>query len=257
MHRWTRRLSGFTLIELLVVIAIISLLAAILFPVFARAREKARQAACSSNLRQIGLAVRLYAQDWDETLTPKYNCEKFSPDFADHCDYPSLPLGAGTTLVPPVPEWLPGADDPPGTPYLLEPYVKNDDLRLCPSRGTRPPLPGDTAEAVGRYVINGWDGYWADKAEPGRQETSPQGQPDAAVGDPAGTLYAWEHTNNAGECQNGQEKFGAGGKDTLEASAGHWTDSHSGGFNALWCDGHVRWMRESQLRRHLFTIQND
>lgn len=59
---------GFTLIELLVVIAIISILAAILFPVFAKAREKARQAACQSNLKQIGNAIAMYAQDYDETL---------------------------------------------------------------------------------------------------------------------------------------------------------------------------------------------
>ncbi|MEN6401596.1 MAG: DUF1559 domain-containing protein, partial [Armatimonadia bacterium] len=62
------RQRGFTLIELLVVIAIIAILAAILFPVFARAREKARQASCQSNLKQIGLAALMYAQDYDEKL---------------------------------------------------------------------------------------------------------------------------------------------------------------------------------------------
>ena len=61
-----RKAKGFTLIELLVVIAIIAILAAILFPVFARAREKARQITCLSNIRQITLAVRMYIDDWDE-----------------------------------------------------------------------------------------------------------------------------------------------------------------------------------------------
>src|SRR6266498_3504443 len=62
------RLTGFTLIELLVVIAIIAILAAILFPVFARARESARRAACLSNLKQLGTAFQMYAQDYDETF---------------------------------------------------------------------------------------------------------------------------------------------------------------------------------------------
>ena len=60
---------GFTLIELLVVIAIIAILAAILFPVFAKAREKARQASCQSNLKQLALACLMYAQDYDEHFT--------------------------------------------------------------------------------------------------------------------------------------------------------------------------------------------
>src|SRR5579875_2969238 len=64
--------SGFTLIELLVVIAIIAILAAILFPVFAQAREKARAIACLSNCRQIGLALSMYLQDWDEQLPPAW-----------------------------------------------------------------------------------------------------------------------------------------------------------------------------------------
>ncbi|MFH1855115.1 MAG: DUF1559 domain-containing protein [bacterium] len=65
--------SGFTLIELLVVIAIIAILAAILFPVFAKAREKARQTSCLSNEKQIALAVIMYAGDYDETLPPYYS----------------------------------------------------------------------------------------------------------------------------------------------------------------------------------------
>ena len=65
------RRKAFTLIELLVVIAIISILAAILFPVFARARESARRTSCLSNLKQIGLGIMMYVQDYDETY-PRY-----------------------------------------------------------------------------------------------------------------------------------------------------------------------------------------
>jgi len=67
--------KGFTLIELLVVIAIIAILAAILFPVFARAREKARQTSCLSNCKQMGLAVMMYASDFDETYAPGYSTD--------------------------------------------------------------------------------------------------------------------------------------------------------------------------------------
>ena len=68
----TWRRSGFTLIELLVVIAIIAILAAILFPVFARAREKARQASCLSNVKELTLAIMMYTQDYDERLPGSY-----------------------------------------------------------------------------------------------------------------------------------------------------------------------------------------
>ena len=70
MNSSASKQRGFTLIELLVVIAIISILASILFPVFARAREKGRQAACVSNVRQIAVAIIMYAQDYDEIMTP-------------------------------------------------------------------------------------------------------------------------------------------------------------------------------------------
>ena len=66
--------KGFTLIELLVVIAIIAILAAILFPVFAQAREKARSITCLSNMKQISLGIMQYVQDYDETMVPAHNC---------------------------------------------------------------------------------------------------------------------------------------------------------------------------------------
>jgi prepilin-type N-terminal cleavage/methylation domain-containing protein/prepilin-type processing-associated H-X9-DG protein len=95
-----RHRTGFTLIELLVVIAIIAILAAILFPVFARAREKGRQASCASNLRQLSLSVLMYNQDADET-------------------YPPFAYAAAGTFFT--------AFD------LVMPYLRNDQILICPS----------------------------------------------------------------------------------------------------------------------------
>src|SRR5947199_260379 len=75
MSRVTKSREGFTLIELLVVIAIIAILAAILFPVFAQARAKARQVSCLSNTKQLGLSTGMYVQDYDEQFYPhRFNC---------------------------------------------------------------------------------------------------------------------------------------------------------------------------------------
>lgn len=115
MPRQTKKnRSGFTLIELLVVIAIIAILAAILFPVFARAREKARQTSCLSNLKQTSLAMMMYAGDYDETFPLAYYYDaSFTHEFA--WDY-SVNYGIGKASL-----------------GLIGPYTKNEQLNQCPS----------------------------------------------------------------------------------------------------------------------------
>ncbi len=102
-----KRGRGFTLIELLVVIAIIAILAAILFPVFARARENARKSTCQSNLKQIGTGILMYLQDYDERMF-------------NHC---GMPRPGNTADGFPEHCW----------PYCVAPYIKNTQVFVCPS----------------------------------------------------------------------------------------------------------------------------
>ncbi len=114
-----RRPAGFTLIELLVVIAIIAILAAILFPVFAKAREKARQTSCISNLKQVGLALVQYCQDWDEQMP-----------VVDHHDGYSW--------------YMP-----------LQTYIKSDQVLRCPSLGARGAVTTKTDYVANGLVSHG------------------------------------------------------------------------------------------------------
>src|SRR6266498_1636350 len=101
--------KAFTLIELLVVIAIIAILAAILFPVFAQAREKARQASCLSNLKQVGNALMMYQQDYDEVWPPSY--------------YYRNPTAGGSLDATGIESWS----------GFTQPYIKSWRIFVCPS----------------------------------------------------------------------------------------------------------------------------
>ena len=116
--------SAFTLIELLVVIAIIAILAAILFPVFARARENARRSSCQSNLKQIALGIKQYTQDYDER-------------------FPNITIAAPTGN--------------PGWAYAIQPYMKSEQIFQCPS-DTAPPPSG--ADLLTRAGSSGFSDYY-------------------------------------------------------------------------------------------------
>jgi len=172
--RTPRTFKGFTLIELLVVIAIIAILAAILFPVFAQAREKARGAACLSNQKQIGTALMMYVQDSDETM-PFYFYA------SDGSGGPSTPVGASPVRY----KWM----------DAIYPYIKSEAVFNCPSdrfpikakdgsgqvnngyhyRGQpgSPPAAKETGTNYGSYLMNAT--YRYDRGGPGVSRTPPSG----------------------------------------------------------------------------------
>ena len=185
------RRRGFTLIELLVVIAIIAILAAILFPVFARAREKARQTACLSNVKQIGLALMMYVQDYDETF----------------------PGRAATNHYPP---W----DHPWSYWYkIIEPYVKNEQLFVCPSMRRDPTSYG--------YSL---------------APSLSTGSTMAEVEQPATMVWVVENRWAPWAYRPGPPNA-----ETFEEWEEFYPPIHNGGVNACHVDGHAKWYQTTVL----------
>jgi prepilin-type N-terminal cleavage/methylation domain-containing protein/prepilin-type processing-associated H-X9-DG protein len=217
---------GFTLIELLVVIAIIAILAAILFPVFARAREKARQASCQSNLKQLALGMLMYVQDYDERFAPERTWN-----------------GSGT-------EWH--------WHEKIYPYVKNVQIYTCPSRPgggnltISPTPPGGnawwaTATFSGVNVGYGYN-FWLGWNQRGAALAVIQGPSWCMMfGDNAHPAHAC-----CGPCQRTQ--FANVCATYCNPPADLWTNPgnytrHSGGSNIAFVDGHVKWFNWMDLRR--------
>lgn len=229
---------GFTLIELLVVIAIIAILAAILFPVFASAREAARKTTCLSNVKEIDTAVQMYLQDYDEVL----------------------PTSSSNGMV--------------GEPtYMVQPYLKNYGVLFCPSRKVSVPLTGNNACGaidnpncekqwygygwnVGAGWPGGYTGYWTS----GLFASWNMGVPYSYTS-PGGVTYAGTTAQGVGRSlaavvAPSQVFMMADTSDTPRASmshkrlsrcvaagAGEILPRHAGGNTFSFVDGHVKWLK--------------
>jgi prepilin-type N-terminal cleavage/methylation domain-containing protein/prepilin-type processing-associated H-X9-DG protein len=159
MHQSRKR--AFTLIELLVVVAILAVLAALLFPVFANARDKARQAACFSNLKQIGYALHMYVQDYDDHLPTCCSWARVGTlqDLTGRCRQD------GITSATPKDTYLGPEQTPPRyIQELLDPYVKNAQIWFCPSVGRDRHWLRDPTSPT--YGYNGTTYWWSWYADP-------------------------------------------------------------------------------------------
>lgn len=256
----TSRKSGFTLIELLVVIAIIAIFAAIIFPVFARARENARRASCQSNLKQIGLGLIQYIQDNDE----------------------SLPFGRNP-------------DDKALWQNAIYPYVKSTQVYDCPSRGTNTFVYNDSVKK-GSYAIN----FAYPNNSPSQQPPSSYTGASSTIFITkmsqlqAASTTVWVGDNATGLTVNGNLKAPTGPNETSiltgpdatgpvlranDSGVGFdtigynpitsndtygWVECHLNTINVLYCDGHVKATRAADLAKanpggieNAFTIQDD
>jgi prepilin-type N-terminal cleavage/methylation domain-containing protein/prepilin-type processing-associated H-X9-DG protein len=230
---------GFTLIELLVVIAIIAILAAILFPVFARAREQARKTACTSNLKQISMAMMMYVNDYDEkfpALSPFTGTGNCAHD-------PSGGRGSTICNNDTFVQFF-------GWALMIQPYVKNLQVFSCPS-----------------FPVKGfkWDGWHFKKcfAKWPPLDDFPAGVSYeyklclaafgraggglAALQKPANTMWVYEisapHGFNMSSCGGAQgiQCFNNGDKKLI-------AQRPQMGFNVCFADGHVKFMQVSQTR---------
>jgi prepilin-type N-terminal cleavage/methylation domain-containing protein/prepilin-type processing-associated H-X9-DG protein len=229
---------GFTLIELLVVIAIIALLAAILFPVFARARENARRSSCASNLKQIGIGVAQYTQDYDERL-PFY-------------DGNGLTGSEITTFM---------TGTMPNPLQSIQPYIKSTQVYRCPSapKATSPvsyvPSGLDDTSYSWNGVFNVWAGSSPTYYSTGGRKLSELGSPSEFVSfqehyrrtsrlviwphpysgvTPTTSFYLWHY-----QLATGEEAL---------------SNIHFEGGNLLYVDGHVKWKNIESIRNRDFGL---
>jgi prepilin-type N-terminal cleavage/methylation domain-containing protein/prepilin-type processing-associated H-X9-DG protein len=220
---------GFTLIELLVVIAIIAILAAILFPVFARAREAARATTCRSNLKQIGMAVKMYVDDNDE-LTP---------------------FNANGSL------W--GIWSPLGNVYwgmFYAPYIKSQGIFTCPS--SKFTQSAGSGGLCGKDASYGWPGppYLNNNYPPSTRRVVR----DSMFADPAGTVMAHDSYETNLDDNGDLLTPDSGQTVALTQHPTQWSEfyRHNDQCNVLWWDGHVKSLPlRRAYPRAIYTLVSD
>lgn len=230
LNRDTRRISAFTLIELLVVIAIIAILAAMLFPVFAQAREKARQTSCASNLRQIGMAALMYAGDYDETL-PLYR------------------------YLPPDNIFWSGGRTSSSAPFdkslgLIVPYIKSGEIQRCPSY-----TGGENLGGSG-YGMNSRLAFGKDLSGVPRTSGLPLPAAMAELTQPSETIFFGEAgipdfpvKGMVGETIQ-IDPLGSGGSTTIDFR-------HQRFSNFVFCDGHIKPIKQEAFAAPLPAAEQD
>jgi prepilin-type N-terminal cleavage/methylation domain-containing protein/prepilin-type processing-associated H-X9-DG protein len=234
--------KAFTLIELLVVIAIITILAAILFPVFAQVRDKARQTACLSNMKQLGTAQSMYAQDYDETMPKAYHA---LPDGSDYPWYLQVQPYVRNTAIfrcpsdrNPMMIWqflTPGMRKQVGPDFGVS-IICNYDVMpptdLQSVRLSQIEAPAQLISLVDMRDIGawpGWTGYWGVMPFQMTERKGLYGR----------QLLSAEQVNSALEAaEAGKVPRGEGAKFAPRIG----TRRHTGGENYIFADGHARWM---------------
>jgi prepilin-type N-terminal cleavage/methylation domain-containing protein/prepilin-type processing-associated H-X9-DG protein len=224
--------TAFTLIELLVVIAIIAILAAILFPVFAQAREKARQTSCLANTKQLGTALMMYLQDYDETFYP-------------HVTERTAPAGTPDTAVDRAPF---------SYKTKLQPYTKNGQIFKCPS------TPAWPTPAAGAWFTTDYGNNHNEANLPAAKNQAWYiANPDfgfnettslASLERPAEFIALAEAARASGIASRGglyPQPWAFDDSALPDASQqARFKARHAGGGNIAFADGHAKWLRPEQ-----------
>lgn len=217
--------KGFTLIELLVAIAIIALLAAILFPVFARARENARRASCMSNQKQIGLALMQYTQDYDERL-PFYGSNSSGQPETTVSNY----------YTSSTPNWH----------TQISPYTKSWDLFKCPSApestGSYPPRGASDSSYAANGVVVRW----------GNSATGPLFL--AAIEKTSEIIFAHELHERTRRSTAWPPPTGTKYYRWMRGST--YNSMHFEGANLVYVDGHVKWLKQSAICASAYGLKD-